>query len=353
MQYSVNSETLKNELNADICKLLNCDSFEVLDKAGGGNSLVFCVKANERKVALKFYPPFAPGKRDRLKAEVTVYQFLNENNVSSVPMLYAFDYEKRLLAIEWIDGEVPASYQDSDVMQAVAFLRQVAGLTKLPASKMIDKAAEACLSLTTILNQIQARYERLVENCEDEPELIAFLKNKFLPTFTTKAELAKVGYQAAKLDPDCFLSIPKRSLIPADFGFHNAIRDTSSSLYFFDFDYFGWDDPVKLLADILWHPRMTLTAAQKQEFINGIADIYAEDETFMPRFTATLPLFGLRWALILLNEFLPEFWQNRQHANVHADHETAKQHQLKLANELLDDVQTIGTAHENITATSI
>ena len=40
---------------------------------------------------------------------------------------------------------------------------------------------------------------------------------------------------------------------PSDFGFHNALLKDNGKLCFLDFEYFGRDDPVKLMADFIWH----------------------------------------------------------------------------------------------------
>ena len=53
-------------------------------------------------------------------------------------------------------------------------------------------------------------------------------------------------------------------LSPSDFGFHNAILKESGDLVFLDFEYFGRDDPVKLMADFIWHPGMKLSNLQKR-----------------------------------------------------------------------------------------
>ena len=41
----------------------------------------------------------------------------------------------------------------------------------------------------------------------------------------------------------------QRALSPSDFGLHNALRGQDGQLRFVDFEYFGWDDPVKLVSD--------------------------------------------------------------------------------------------------------
>jgi hypothetical protein len=154
------------------------------------------------------------------------------------------------------------------------------------------------------------------------------------------------GYSTYHLNINEELVKIKRSLIPADFGFHNSIRDKSGKLYFFDFDYFGWDDPVKLLADIIWHPKMHLSESQQQQFIKGLTNIY-QDDTFALRFYFTKALFGLRWVLILLNEFIPTLWQNRLHAGTFSeDLSIVKHRQLNQAKSLLLTVQQQGSVHE-------
>ena len=102
-----------------------------------------------------------------------------------------------------------------------------------------------------------------------------------------------------------------RRLIPADFGFHNAVRQADRTRYI-DFEYFGWDDPAKLVSDFLWHPGMALDAPAGAAFRTMVTAIYGCDADFVPRLAARLPYYGLRWCLIVLNEFLPEAWQRRQ-----------------------------------------
>ena len=53
-------------------------------------------------------------------------------------------------------------------------------------------------------------------------------------------------------------------LSPSDFGFHNSLKTKKDQIIFFDFEYFGKDDPVKLAADFLLHPGMTLNLQQKK-----------------------------------------------------------------------------------------
>jgi hypothetical protein len=103
-------------------------------------------------------------------------------------------------------------------------------------------------------------------------------------------------------------------LSSSDFGFHNCLKGNDASLTFLDFDYFGWDDPVKLTADFIWHPALNLNTELKEKWQEAMLGIFSDDLHFENRLNAAMPLYGLRWAMIVLNEFLPEFAKRRREA---------------------------------------
>jgi hypothetical protein len=144
---------------------------------------------------------------------------------------------------------------------------------------------------------------------------------------------------AAGLDFRATLPQEKRSLVPSDFGFHNALRRADGTLGFVDFEYFGWDDPVKLTADVLHHPGTPLGSLQRDRFRSASLAIYGADASFGARLAALYPLFGLRWALIVLNEFLPDRWRLRVAAGETESWAQAKTRQLARARDLLAQTQ--------------
>src|SRR5262249_37849068 len=111
---------------------------------------------------------------------------------------------------------------------------------------------------------------------------------------------------AAGIAFDRALSLEDRTLSPSDFGFHNAIRRPGGGLVFLDFEYFGWDDPAKTIADFLLHPAMTLSAALKYRFAAGMIALFDNTASLRARARIVYPLFALKWVTILLNDFLPE-----------------------------------------------
>ena len=116
----------------------------------------------------------------------------------------------------------------------------------------------------------------------------------------------QLGAFLAEIDFDEPIGAEARTLSPSDFGFHNAIRRPDGMLDFVDFEYFGWDDPAKTIVDFLLHPGMQLDDALKRRFAAGVCAAFAELPALPARTRIVYPLFGLKWGLILLNDFLPE-----------------------------------------------
>jgi Ser/Thr protein kinase RdoA (MazF antagonist) len=303
--------------------------------AGGRNSRIYHVRQGEQQFALKQYPSRRDDPRDRLATEVGALRLMQQNRVAAVPRVVGVDRERNYALLTWIEGRQVASVDDADIDAAVAFLAAVHALRRAPGAAEQPPAAEACLSGREIERQISERLERLGALSGEEPELADFLSRSFAPAFDAARADARSAVRAAGLD---FVEeVPQewRSLIPADFGFHNSLRRGDGSLAFVDFEYFGWDDPVKLTADILLHPGRPLSAAHRRRFRQAVVRHYGEGRRFESRLAAYLPLFGLRWVLILLNEFIPERWRRRQLAGAGGSWSEAKARQLEVARSFL------------------
>lgn len=107
---------------------------------------------------------------------------------------------------------------------------------------------------------------------------------------------------------------------------------------FLDFEYFGWDDPVKMLSDFLLHPAMELTDELKRQFTAGVLRQCHRDRSLAERLVYLYPLYGLKWCLILLNEFLPEHFRRRQFAATLGDKDRVQEEQLAKARQKLQQV---------------
>lgn len=296
--------------------------------SGGRNSRIWRVTSGDRAFALKQYPSRRDDPRDRLATEVGALRLMERYHIDTVPRVLGIDGERGYALLSWIDGGDVTDVGDADIDAAVAFLAAVHALRGAPWAAEQPLAAEACLCGAEIERQIKARLTRLREAAADETELIDFIENSVAGRLAAEVAQARRAVAAAGLAFDVELPQEWRSLVPSDFGFHNSLRRRDGSLAFVDFEYFGWDDPVKLTADILLHPGRPLLPPQRRRFRQAALRLYGGDPAFAPRLSAYLPLFGLRWVLILLNEFIPARWQRRVEAGETGSWRAVKARQL-------------------------
>ena len=301
---------------------------------GGRNSRVFRVESARGVFALKQYPARADDPRDRIGTEARALRWMETHGLSTVPRLVAVDTARNFALLSWADGDLVRDVGPSDIDQAADFLSRLHGLKQTATVAKTHLATEACLSGAEIERQVRQRITDL-SRVPDEPELSSVLSDELRPAFDTLLQRARDAMAEAGCSFDIDLPEDRRSLVPSDFGFHNALRADDGSLTFIDFEYFGWDDPVKLTADILLHPGTVVKKPLRDRFRRAALRLYGDDEQFPIRLDAFEPLFGLRWALILLNEFHPERWRRRVLAGAGDDWAQAKTRQLASARAML------------------
>jgi len=302
---------------------------------GGRNARVFRVAAGPGVFALKLFPPPVAG-RDRLATEIEALRLMQERGIDDVARVVATDPARHGALLTWLDGAPIATPTDADIDAAAQFLAALHATRAAVSGRAFRRrAVEACLSGREVERQIYARLAALQARGETEPALANFLRAAFAPALAAQLARAEHAFTTAGLDFAAPLPQEKQSLVPADFGFHNCLRGADGRLKFVDFEYFGWDDPVKLTADMLHHPGTPLLPPQAARLRAAALRIYGTDPAFAPRLAALYPMFGLRWVLILLNEFLPERWRGRVTAGETDAWPQAKARQLARAEELV------------------
>jgi Ser/Thr protein kinase RdoA (MazF antagonist) len=301
----------------------------------GGNNRVYRIQTRGGPFALKSYGSTELDERDRLGHEYDGLRFLKAAGIgSALPAALAVDRAAQCALYEWIEGAPVTDHGSAEIAAALALAaalhraRAAAGAASLPI------ATEAVLRLADLVDQIERRLARLAAVATGEADLVAFLDADLRP------ELARALARLAEWDAGSLLGPACRTLSPSDFGFHNALRRADGTLCFIDFEYFGWDDPAKLAADFLWHPAMQLSTMERRQFVRGATDVYGDDPAFVPRLEVCYPLYGIRWSLIMLNEFLPELWARRAFAGKGGDWGAAKREQLRKARANLEAVRS-------------
>jgi hypothetical protein len=276
-----------------------------------------------------------------LNTEFNAIRFLRKHGIEDIPDTVGKDDDLNMGLYSWIDGKPVNDPNLTDLGKLVKFVRKLYQLsrnTRYPADKL---ATEACLSARELVNQIETRFKRLLSVSKNAPILFEFMNHQFNPLWSNlKQKLPRTWPESTREEN---LEQKYRILSPSDFGCHNALK-ADGKITFIDFEYFGWDDPVKLTADLLWHPAVDLDPELAVEWEGAMVDIFTVDPDFRHRLNAAKPLYGMRWAMIVLNEFLPGFAARRRNALSadSYDEEAIKTAQLHKARSYCKRVEKMG-----------
>jgi hypothetical protein len=284
---------------------------KALIQPGRGNSRIYKLSGSTSKdYLLKVYPDIQIDNRPRLHTEFSACRKLTELRY---PVSQAIACQEHLGwgIYEWLDGVPIGDTDASFVDEAVNFSKRLhSDSHESLAFSEFPLASEACLSGLDIKKQMDARIQKLTAVANTD--LTTFISDDFRSTFETAL------FRAKSLCGELFHTPLDRAFqiaSPSDFGSHNALRLTNGTNMFYDFEYFGWDDPVKLVSDFHWHPGMHLSNELRKKWLVAAEFIFQNDPNFSVRLNSYLPLYGLKWCLIILNEFLKSEMARRLNAN--------------------------------------
>lgn len=262
--------------------------------SGGRNNRVFCVEGAKGQAALKIYQRDASDPRDRFFAEKTFYHLVAKSGVSA-PGLLDSDEDLGVSLLSWLDGgALEGKILREDVQSATSFvlgIQTAATVSQKPGMR----ASEACFSLREHTELLQNRMKRLTDSSIHVPEILEFIESVLTPC----AQAAVKAVQGAASADFAVLGQP-RIYSPGDFGLHNAMRLSSGALAFFDFEYSGWDDPVKTVADIYLQPEKPVDWG----YLSETCQAFQAWPGLEHRVRAWIPFFSVKWAVILLSHAL-------------------------------------------------
>lgn len=307
---------------------------------GGRNSQVFAVHGPDAvEVVLKCYHRAPDDPRDRLRTEFEALSFLWREGERAIPEPLAAFPELGCAVLGLVAGQAvpPGQATDQDLSQLAAFWERLDELAGQGKGGSLPAASEAGFSdqeLVQILAGRRARLDGLSgplarEAADFLEGPFDLLLNEVLPPLLQGPAFERI------------LEAGERTLSPSDFGFHNTIRRPDGRLAFLDFEYFGWDDPVKLASDVVLHPGMGLSEEAGMRFLCAVARRAPRPGVFAARLARLLPLHALKWTLILLNEFTRSDALRRAFAGGPEDHAALRAQQLDKAAGMLQRARAL------------
>jgi phosphotransferase family enzyme len=324
------------DIAAQASELVGWRVLSVVPVKRGGNNRVFKLVGRGTAAAFKIYPTQKEDPRDRLTHEFGALTFLTRYGVTEVPRPIACDATRHCAAYEWLEGVPPGCADAAAVDELADFFIRIQRMRQLAGAATLPEGATAALSPANVTRQLAQRLERLQSVIRAGTEVAEFVEASLKPAIQGAVDQLRWGCEANGLEFEAPLSPQFRVLSPSDFGFHNALRRPNGKLAFLDFEYFGWDEPSKAVADVMLHAGMSLSSELGCRYRERVTQALREtDPGFPTRFELFFPSMRAIWCLILLNEFLPERWARRVLAGVTEDRAAAEAKQLAKARDML------------------
>ena len=274
---------------------------------GRGNSGVYKITLHDNtKAALKIYSNNEG--HNRLNSEYNGSTLITEMGINQIPKPLTCNHDLNCAAFEWIEGKLIEHPTKENLDQSLMLLNKLHNVRNLKVFSSFPRASAACFSGIDIELQLKRRFKKLHEQGKMKGDVKSYIYNELEPFIEEMIVWSKEKWSEFD-DFERVLTQEDLTLSPSDFGFHNALEKESGEIIFHDFEYFGWDDPVKLIVDFSLHPGMNLDEKLLRKWFQGTFKIYGKK--LLPKLLAAWPLYALCWVLICLNEFLPDVWRRR------------------------------------------
>ena len=272
----------------------------------GANSRAAAVTTkNHKRFFVKAHVMPQGDERRRMENEFRSLEFLWSKGERRIPEPVFMDGALGISVYSFVPGEHLESEkkQAAKLGEALDFL---AGLQALRSKSGADEFGPASEARFSVAGQKQLIEERFGQLGVAENDACAAWVRGPLADGWRRIE----GHLAGRMNDfkyyDVELPKAERTLSPSDVGFHNLLCEAETGrLVFIDFEYFGWDDPVKTVSDFMLQPGVPLADALRPVWAKKFFKAFGFKRRDLERFVLLYPVFSFKWCLIMLNAFLP------------------------------------------------
>ena len=267
-----------------------------------GQNRLFRVDIGDAVLLLKRYFPGTGDRRDRLRAEFAFSRLVWSQGVRVIPEPITADYTRHMALFAFVEGTRASAgpVTAASIAAAVAFIAQVnrdrsgLGARALPMAFGSIFSIEAHgAAIGSLLLDLRERADGL----HVDSFVCDLIDTRLRPAW---------GRVAAALGDCPDPPAAARCLSPSDFGFHNAIVDAAGQLIFHDFEYAGWDDPARIVAELFAQQQVQIASELFTPFAEGLRAALGLSEEFVQRAARLLPLYRVYNCCALLAQILPE-----------------------------------------------
>lgn len=267
---------------------------------------------------LKSYYRDAHDPRDRLGTEWAFLTFAWNKDVRCIPRPIACDAAAGLGLYSLLKGRklTASAIAGIHVEQAAAFVCAINRGARPRAA--LNPGSEACFSIADHLEKVDQRVARMGTLDPQAPQAeaaAALIANVLIPRWQQVKTGVIEACATAAVPLDAPIADQEIIASPSDFGFHNALWNDHRGLGFLDFEYAGWDDPAKLAGDFFNCPEIPVPAPYFDLFVDTVCRHLDLGGAARSRMIMLRDVYRLKWACIVLNDFLPHDDARRRFAD--------------------------------------
>tara|TARA_B100000886_G_scaffold333741_1_gene288266 strand:+ start:220 stop:1188 length:969 start_codon:yes stop_codon:yes gene_type:complete len=267
----------------------------------GINSFTWEIRSKEKSYFLKNYKSYPNDKRNRLNNEINFIGLLLSKNFKNIPKPICFSREYNWAIFSWLNGKPVKNPNSKDWYGLINFLADIQKIKHFKNSTNISIASETFSNFNSHKNFIENRiknFQLILQNngLKDLNNWVEEnLTNKIMNYKDHKYKII------SKISDKHFEYI----LSPSDIGFHNCIKN-NQKLFFFDFEYAGWDDPYKQYTDLIIQPENVLNLSIAKDILEQFSNLLNK-EISIDLLREYIYIYRLKWTIIILKQI---FFQN-------------------------------------------
>lgn len=304
------AELLLKQLARDV-------SFEVLratQMVRGQNNGVFALEESRgKKLVAKFYQR---DDRARLDREYRANAFLSANAFCVArPILRNDDHNFGVYSFENGDAKRVDEITAYDIDALADFLVRLQRFTPSTITETFPRAVGAMVNMQEVIDDNTRRiasFRDAITQGTMHPLVVALLND--VPFLDDIARMTDTMIAQSKNTTWHILPEDQR-LSPVDFGFHNALFRNDAPPVILDLEYFGWDDPLHVVADFVTHDQtLGLSKGLRDRFIQKYCDGVQLSKSEFDRLHELIQLTEIKWIAIYLTSLTPKYLAARSFA---------------------------------------
>jgi len=306
----------------------------------GGNNRTYKITTADAVFIAKQYFRHPGDTRDRLATEFAFLSYSEKAAPGLTPRPLACDSKSGFALYEFVDGQAfLAGEITAEQVDIAADFYCALNAPQVRSSAILPIASEACFSIREHLELIEGRLNRLLAiELQDDDHLTRQFFEELCACWRVLSREVEAYATDAGLDLNAPLPMAQRCISPSDFGFHNALRETTGAIRFLDFEYAGWDDPAKMAGDFFAQIAVPVPGILFERFVEKTMSPFPDSRSLVIRARLLRPVYQIKWCCIALNVFLPVHLARRQFANPGLDTIALKHAQIGKAKAILQSL---------------